>query len=84
MIATDFFLAFPISFSESSLGVVTFKLHIKIKFMEKKVSLTLKFNPKDTLHKMLQLKIFLVYDLYKEKVQLLLLFITFLIVINNR
>lgn len=52
--------------------------------MEKKVSLTLKFNPKDTLHKMLQLKIFLVYDLYKEKVQLLLLFITFLIVINNR
>lgn len=39
MIATDFFLAFSISFSESSLGVVTFKLHIKIKFMEKKVSL---------------------------------------------
>lgn len=34
--------------------------------MEKKVSL--KFNPKDTLHKMLQLKIFLMYDLYKKKV----------------
>lgn len=63
-----FFLAFLISFSECSLGVVTFKLHIKIKFMEKKVSLRyliLKF--KDTLHKMLQLKIFLMYDLYKKK-----------------
>lgn len=63
-----FFLAFLISFSECSLGVVTFKLHIKIKFMEKKVSLRyliLKF--KDTLHKMLQLKIFLIYDLYKKK-----------------
>lgn len=34
--------------------------------MEKKVSL--KFNPKDTLHKMLQLKIFLMYDLYKKKI----------------
>lgn len=33
--------------------------------MEKKVSL--KFNPKDTLHKMLQLKIFLMYDLNKKK-----------------
>lgn len=36
--------------------------------MEKKVSLRyliLKF--KDTLHKMLQLKIFLMYDLYKKK-----------------
>lgn len=42
--------------------------------MEKKVSLTLKFNPKDTLHKMLQLKIFLVYDLYKEKVIIIIIY----------
>lgn len=49
--------------------------------MEKKVSL--KFNPKDTLHKMLQLKIFLMYDLYKKKVITIVIIIYSDIIISS-